>query len=239
MAFRTAPRRRAPALALLLAAALPGCEAMDRMDYFDRFFESQRLADAAARPVPAAAAAGPVANTPARSPVGWNGRADPLASAMEPALDPSPGSRAGRSTDADDIVAMEPIPNPPAAPSRERSATQFAARVAEPTAGAAAPSPEVDAESRTRSLVRQNGWLTRFWMELTPAQQGRVARRLNRGDAQPGTGARGEAEAAWDRMGLADRAALVFGGGQPGQPPAPAEPGDNPPGDNPMVARNR
>lgn len=190
-----APRTaRCRALALpLLAFLTPGCEALERMDYLDRFFEPQTYAqqEAAPQPVPAAAT-----------------------------LEPDPA--ADRDGQAGRVVAMDPIPDPPAVQARARDA--------------AAPEQvslsRTGAEDRTRSLVRQNRWLTQFWMELTPAQQERVARRLNPGGARLAAGRTVDVEAAWDRMGLSDRARLVFGG-------APAEePGPENRRDDAVVARN-
>lgn len=191
---RTA-RRRCRALALpLLAFLTPGCEALERMDYLDRFFEPQTYAqqEAAPQPVPAA-------------------------------VTPDPDPAADRDGQAGRIVAMDPIPDPPAAQARVRDAA----------ASEQASPPRTGAEERTRSLVRQNRWLTQFWMELTPAQQERVARRLNPGGARPAAAGRTvDVEAAWDRMGLSDRAKLVFGG-------APAEePGPENRRDDAVVARN-
>jgi hypothetical protein len=80
----------------------------------------------------------------------------------------------------------------------------------------------MDAESRTRLLVRQNPWLTRFWMELTPAQRARVERQLHRGNVRLAA-ERTEPAMAWDSMGLSDRAELVFGKGPSFERPAPAE----------------
>jgi hypothetical protein len=60
--------------------------------------------------------------------------------------------------------------------------------------------------------VRQEGWLTRFWEQLTPAQRRRVLGRMRRGD-QPLATSDGEAGPAWDSLGLPDRNALVFGPG--------------------------
>lgn len=61
--------------------------------------------------------------------------------------------------------------------------------------------PPPDPALRVTALIRQNPWLTRFWSELTQAQQDRVARRL-RGDDIP---------ARWDALGLAERVRLLYG----------------------------
>jgi hypothetical protein len=82
----------------------------------------------------------------------------------------------------------------------------------EPTTPAAArgtPAPE-DPEMRLRQTVQQHQWLTRFWAELTPAQQWRVARQLRRTAAPAGT-MPADPATAWDIMGLSDRAGLVIG----------------------------
>jgi hypothetical protein len=83
------------------------------------------------------------------------------------------------------IRAMAPRPNPPAA-------AAHAATAADP--------------------LRQNPWLGRFWEEMTPAQQRRVAARLRR---SPRRATAAEAPQIWDVMGLADREALVFGRAAP------------------------
>jgi hypothetical protein len=79
------------------------------------------------------------------------------------------------------------IPDPPAAPE-------------DPTP------PPPDPAQRMANLLRQNGWLARFWSELTPAEQLRVTRALARRGAEPAA-----APAAWDPMGLQDRFELLFG----------------------------
>ena len=204
------PRRRcAPAPLLLLALALPGCETLDRMDYLDRFFEPQARQYAASEPRPAVAPAADWTPQPGS------------AFATEPP--PPYATVADRGVQAPaPVVAMEPRPNPPttaadagAPPSRPRAAEPRPETLA--GAGSAAPQA-ADPEARTRLLVRQNPWLTRFWMELTPAQQSRVERQLRRGDVALAV-ENSEPAAAWDSMGLADRAALVFGRGERPAPP--------------------
>jgi outer membrane biosynthesis protein TonB len=64
-----------------------------------------------------------------------------------------------------------------------------------------APEPVQAAAPSAATLLRRNPWLSRFWGELTPAQQARVARRM------PG----GASPEAWDRMGLGERVRLVYG----------------------------
>ena len=74
--------------------------------------------------------------------------------------------------------------------------------------------------------VRQEGWLTRFWEQLTPAQRRRVLARLRRG-ASPVADTPDEAAPVWDGLGLPERDALVFGRGLPAATLArlaPAEP---------------
>ncbi|MBK1660636.1 hypothetical protein CKO45_20660 [Paracraurococcus ruber] len=90
------------------------------------------------------------------------------------AWDPRPGP----------IRAMEPRPNPPAS-------RALAARAA------------ADKGADLPDRIRRHRWLARFWSELTPAQQRRVAGRM--ADAGP------EAAQRWDVMGLEERARLVFG----------------------------
>ena len=218
---KPAPRRSALA-PLLFVLALPGCETLERMDYLDRFFEqpaSQRPAFASdQRPAPA-----PTTD--------WTAQPGSVA-AMEPRPDPTSAYTAvvDRGVQPGPVVAMEPRPNPPpssaaadgnAQPtSRPRAAEQRPETLA--GAGSAAPQATTDPEARTRLLVRQNPWLTRFWMELTPAQQSRVERQLRRGDVVLAVES-AEPAVAWDSMGLADRAALIFGRGQPPERPAPPE----------------
>ena len=199
------PRRQSRALALLLlASAVSGCEAMERMDYLDRIF------DPSLRSSPAGAL-----------------RPGPIA-AMEPVRNPADGPvAADREPQPDRVVAMEPVWNPADRhqPAADRASQQAAVRAAEPRPSPPSQ-PATDAEARTRSLVRQNPWLTRFWMELTPAQRARVERRLQRGNVRLAA-EQAEPAAIWDPMGLADRVKLVFGGGgAPPERPAPADGGD-------------
>ena len=216
---KPAPRRRA-LVPLLLVLTLPACETMERMDYLDRFFEqpaSERPAVATdQRPGPAPA-------------TDWTYQPGSVV-AMEPRPDPPSAytSVVDRGVHQGPVVAMEPRPNPaPSSSAVDGNAQANRPRAAEQRpetlagAGNAAPQ-EADPEARTRLLVRQNPWLTRFWMELTPAQQSRVERQLRRGAvvlAVEGS----EPAAAWDSMGLADRATLIFGRGQPPERPVPQE----------------
>lgn len=139
--------------------------------------------------------------------------------AMEPIANRMDWPAAEREYPSSPVVAMEPIPNPVvAAAAAERTPQPSRTRAVEPNP---APASEADAASRTRQLVRQNPWLTQFWMELTPAQQQLVERRLHRGAvrlaAEPAQPA-----AVWDPMGLSDRAKLIFGDGPSPERPAPA-----------------
>ncbi len=215
------PARRGRALALpLLALALSGCETLERMDYLDRFFESRsRLGPVAAvepRPAPpdwAGPSPGPVVTAePRPNPADWGTPLPGPVVAMEPRPDAASSPEADwRGSAPGSVVAMEPRPNPPA-PS-----------VAEQRPNAPPPAVDTDPEARTRRLVRQHQWLTRFWMELTPAQQARVEQRLRRGGVQLAA-AGGDAAALWDPMGLADRTKLVFGSGDPSpERPVPPE----------------
>lgn len=187
---------------------------MERMDYWDRFFEPPTLQGPVAamepRPDPAPA-----------PPVHWTLQPGPVV-AMEPRPDPPYPLAADRGFQPGSVVAMEPRPNPPPqSASVEGNAQANRVRAPEPRPELPAASP-ADPESRTRLLVRQNPWLTQFWMELTPAQQSRVERQLRRGDVVLAA-EKAEPAAAWDSMGLADRAKLVFGNGQPLERPAPLE----------------
>lgn len=188
---------------VLVALALGGCETMERMDYLDRFFEEPRSTAVAANEVPPPWLAPPVAP------------AAPVTSGLTRVAMP-PAATATTSDDgwtypAGSVMAMEPRPNPPAA---ERAAPLPRPRGVEP-----APTPEAaEAEaatqqSRTHQIVRQNQWLTRFWMELTPEQQARVERQLQRGGTRLAS-SRSDPAGAWDPMGLSDRVRLLFGGGQ-------------------------
>lgn len=181
-------RRRATVVLLLLAPVVSGCETLERMDYLDRFFEP------APRPMAAAAA------EPARV------QADTVPAAAD--WNPEPAA----------VVSMEPIETPADRwPAAERGPQQAAVRAAAPRSPDPAAAAGADGEARTRLLVRQNPWVTRFWMELTPAQRARVERRLLRGTGDVRLASERQAEPAnvWDPMGLSDRVGLVFGGGAP------------------------
>lgn len=190
---------------VLVALALGGCEAMERMDYLDRFFEEPRQTEVAAaeqpptvRPAPRTAPTGPTTSGLTRV-----------------AMPPGAADDEGWTTPASSVVAMEPRPNPPVA---ERAVP--AARPRGTEAGLAAAETDVAAQSRTHQVVRQNQWLTRFWMELTPEQQARVERQLHRGPTRLAS-SRSDPAGAWDSMGLSDRVRLLFGRGGQGAPEAP------------------
>lgn len=119
-----------------------------------------------------------------------------------PAAQPAPGGALPSEPDAETVVAMEPLPDPVPLPASQRTAPSPPAREAVPATLPAGP----DDATRLRATLRRNPWLTRFWSELTAAQQGRVEQRLRRGETPAA-----EAAGAWDSMGLADRARLVFG----------------------------
>ncbi len=97
-----------------------------------------------------------------------------------------------------------PAPAPAPAPEPEPEPVAMPQPEAEPTPWfpEAEPAPAPDPATRTAALLRQQPWVTRFWSELTPPQQARVARRLPRDSA-----------ARWDGMGLTDRVRLLFGTG--------------------------
>src|SRR3712207_1166645 len=129
---RPRPTRRSRALAFpLLVLALPGCETLERMDYWDRFFE-------------------PVAS-----------RQPPAAAAVEPTRpDPDPAPATDWASQPGPVVAMEPRPNPPSTPAADLGSQTAPVRGAEPRPNTAAPVVDTDPEARTRRLVRQNPWLT-------------------------------------------------------------------------------
>lgn len=91
-----------------------------------------------------------------------------------------------------------------AQPAGEPILTTSAAVVSEP-----APPPITLAER-----IRQEGWLVRFWEQLTPAQRRRVTTRL-RQNTPPLAKAEEDAGPVWDGLGLPQRDALVFGAGLP------------------------
>lgn len=204
---------------------------MERMDYWDRVFDpaarqggqAARSGEPTPRPSPLFAMDMMLRLAEHAAAVERSRQTDAVR-AMEPI--PSPGDYAApdRGHQPGSVVAMEPVPNPrDRAAATDRNAVRSASvRAAEPRPDPA-PSPEGDAEDRTRSLVRQNPWLTRFWMELTPEQRARVERQLHRGNVRLASREQADPAAAWDPMGLSDRASLVFGRGPSFQRPAPAE----------------
>lgn len=98
------------------------------------------------------------------------------------------------------VPAPAPVPEPVPAPE------PIAIQAPDPAPWYPEPDPEpvraADPALRTQALLRQQPWVTRFWSELTTAQQARVGRRLP-----------GDSAARWDGMGLAERVALLFGTG--------------------------
>ncbi|WP_203073166.1 hypothetical protein [Falsiroseomonas ponticola] len=98
--------------------------------------------------------------------------------------------------------APTPPPEPPPAPEPEPVAIRPPEAEPAPWFPEPEPIPAPAPAIRTQALLRQQPWLARFWSELTPAQQARVARRLP-----------GDSAARWDGMGLTDRVALLFGTG--------------------------
>ena len=115
-----------------------------------------------------------------------------------------------------------PVPSPglakdpePAPGNIERRALEPAA-VAPPASIETAALPPVEAQARPdpavrrAALIRDNPWLTQFWSELSPGEQARVTRAMQRSGTVVGTG---PIPSSWDRMGLADRVRLVFGDG--------------------------
>lgn len=71
------------------------------------------------------------------------------------------------------------------------------------------PAPPTSLASR----VRREGWMTRFWEQLTPAQRRRVLTRMRR-ETPPRAADAAEAATVWDSLGLPERDELIFGGGQ-------------------------
>lgn len=94
-------------------------------------------------------------------------------------------------------------PAPPARPATTPTVVAMAPRpdpVPLPAALRPPPAEPGDPEAGLRQTVRQHPWLTRFWSELQPAEQARIARELPAAEDLPGR---------WDSMGLADRARVV------------------------------
>lgn len=83
-----------------------------------------------------------------------------------------------------------------------------------PPRAAQAPPPRRATPVTLTQRVQQEGWMTRFWEQLTPAQKRRVLARLRAGEP-PHAQTEAEAAPVWDALGLPDRDALVFGGGLP------------------------
>jgi hypothetical protein len=91
----------------------------------------------------------------------------------------------------------------------------------EPVVTFAAAAPVPPAAPTLAERIRQEGWLVRFWEQLTPAQRRRVTTRMRQG-SPPLARTEEEAAPAWDGLGLPQRDALVFGG-------APLSPFSRPP----------
>lgn len=227
--------------ALLVALGISGCETLERVDVLDRVFDPSLrsrpwfASEPPPRPSIASATGMGVAPGSAQATdsrfdpqpaTGWGGSYGSVV-AMEPRPD-APSATGWNAQPTSQVVAMEPVPNPPATSAAERPTQTARLRVPEPRSAEPAPIPAaasataIDPEARTRSLVRQNQWLTRFWMELTPSQQARVQQRLRSGGMVLAADSADPAM-AWDGMGLSDRAKLVFGTGQPSDPPAPID----------------
>ncbi|WP_270937613.1 hypothetical protein [Falsiroseomonas oryzae] len=82
---------------------------------------------------------------------------------------------------------------------------------ATPARDAAAPvlaQPAPDPMLRTRALMREFPWISRFWAELAGAEQARAQRAFRRRGVTEGFAER------WDAMGLQDRVLLLFGPGR-------------------------
>ncbi len=77
------------------------------------------------------------------------------------------------------------------------------------TAGHEPPPPRV---ITLAERVRDEGWLTRFWEQLNPAQRRRVTNQL-RLSIPPRARTEEEAAPIWDALGLVERDALIFGPG--------------------------
>lgn len=162
-------------LALLALLMVSGCEALDRMDYLDQFFDPSGYSERHGRS---------------------ERRSNRLAGTIAPA---NPGRE--RKHDLDVAPPQTSAPSAtPDAPSRHT-----------PDPLPASPQPgEQDGSVWVRSTIRQNGWLTRDWEQLTPAQQLRVERQLVTGRVAFTT-EHTEPAAIWDTLGLTDRPNLAFG----------------------------
>lgn len=189
------PRLRYLSLGILLAlgACAPVSQldrAMRRVDVLDRVFEPERFRT----PPPRVAEPPPVAPPEAADAAALQQASAPGGLPLEPNLrkDEVPPP----------FVPAEPAPL--ATPLPEPAASRSAALPAEIPFG---PSPSVPAPVEgagpptTEAALRRNPWLVRFWAELTPNQRRRVAGGLPRESAPE----------AWDRMGLPDRARLLYG----------------------------
>ncbi|WP_176952985.1 hypothetical protein [Belnapia rosea] len=148
--------------ALLCVFLCSGCQALNRMDYLDQFFDPKAYAARHTVPTPRDGQAVQPANSPEQ----------------------------GRGT-----------PTPQQPPMPNRPSLQVPAEEAAPQAPA---SSEREQDQWVRGNLRQNPWLALNWAQLTPAQQLRIERQLSDSEAK-------EPAAAWDTMGLNDRAYLAFG----------------------------
>lgn len=95
---------------------------------------------------------------------------------------------------------------------------------ARPPATPIAAPPVSAAPATLATRLRREGWLTRFWEQLTPVQRRRVLARLRRGPTPVAETAE-EAAPIWDGLGLPERDALVFGRGLPAAALARLTPG--------------
>jgi hypothetical protein len=99
--------------------------------------------------------------------------------------------------------AASPEPPPPPAEA-EPVVTTVSAAVAGPAL------PAITLADR----IKQEGWLVRFWEQLTPSQRRRVTTRL-RQNTPPLAKEEADAAPIWDGIGLPERDALIFGAGLP------------------------
>ncbi len=96
-------------------------------------------------------------------------------------------------------------PSEPPMAEPEQVVTTISAAMADP-----APAPVVTLGER----IKQEGWLVRFWEQLTPSQRRRVTVRL-RQHSPPMAKDETDAAPIWDSLGLPERDALIFVGRLP------------------------